>query len=425
MAFSNLKRIGHGVFYRTKPNRKRKNRNRLDRQLILIYILGGKKYRDVYGWESDGYNVADAENKINEYKHNYQIGEIPICWAEEKEANRLIQEAKRKALEHKKMTISLFFYEHYLPQAKVDKREQTWKTEERLFRLWIEPIIGKLQFDELGIEHLNIIKNNMAKGNRLPNIKIHRRDKKNPKINLKRTPPRPLAPKTIIYALGVIRQIWNHAKDCSGEYAKGDWIGRKKSFKKPKGDNRRQRFLSKSEAQILLHELKKASELMHDLAFTSLHTGMRAGELFNLTWRTVCLEKGEATLFDTKNGESRTVFFTDQVVEILRKRLSSNKSKIYVFTNNQGNPLTQVPASFPRVVKRIELNKGITDPRQRVVFHTLRHTFASWLAEGNINLRTIGELLGHKTMVMTVRYSHIGKDAQKNAVHSLSDAINS
>jgi integrase len=65
------------------------------------------------------------------------------------------------------------------------------------------------------------------------------------------------------------------------------------------------------------------------------------------------------------------------------------------------------------------LNEGITDPRQKVTFHTLRHTFASWLAIQGESLITIKELLGHKSMAMTERYSHLTPDHKHLAVKNL------
>jgi site-specific recombinase XerD len=69
------------------------------------------------------------------------------------------------------------------------------------------------------------------------------------------------------------------------------------------------------------------------------------------------------------------------------------------------------------------LNKGIEDKRQRVVFHTLRHTYASWLVENGVDLYTVKELMGHKNLAMTERYSHLGQNTLKAAVQKLERAI--
>ncbi len=67
----------------------------------------------------------------------------------------------------------------------------------------------------------------------------------------------------------------------------------------------------------------------------------------------------------------------------------------------------------------MEFNSGVTDPRQRVCFHTLRHTFASWLAIQGEPLLAINELLGHKTLVMTMMYAHLMPDQKRRAVERL------
>jgi integrase len=64
-------------------------------------------------------------------------------------------------------------------------------------------------------------------------------------------------------------------------------------------------------------------------------------------------------------------------------------------------------------------NKGITDQRQKVVFHTLRHTYASWLAESGTDIYTIGRLLGHSTVQMSARYAHLGPGAMQEAIKRL------
>jgi len=68
---------------------------------------------------------------------------------------------------------------------------------------------------------------------------------------------------------------------------------------------------------------------------------------------------------------------------------------------------------------RSRFNNGVTDPRQKVTFHTLRHTFASWLAMQGTPILTIKELLGHQSLAMTERYSHLSPDQKKDAVNGI------
>jgi site-specific recombinase XerD len=61
----------------------------------------------------------------------------------------------------------------------------------------------------------------------------------------------------------------------------------------------------------------------------------------------------------------------------------------------------------------------VTDPRQKVVFHTLRHTFASWLVETGTDLYVVQKLMGHASFEMVQRYSHLGENALQAAVRRL------
>src|SRR5512139_3863433 len=83
----------------------------------------------------------------------------------------------------------------------------------------------------------------------------------------------------------------------------------------------------------------------------------------------------------------------------------------------------QYPNRIQKVAGRL-FNKGVKDRRQQVTFHTLRHTFASWLALQGESLMTIRELLGHKSFAMTQRYAHLMPDEKKKATLKLEQAFN-
>ena len=71
----------------------------------------------------------------------------------------------------------------------------------------------------------------------------------------------------------------------------------------------------------------------------------------------------------------------------------------------------------------IRLNDSIVDSRLKVVFHTCRHSFASWLVTDGADLFTVRELMGHKSIAMTERYSHLSPDTLRKAVKSMETAI--
>jgi len=95
----------------------------------------------------------------------------------------------------------------------------------------------------------------------------------------------------------------------------------------------------------------------------------------------------------------------------------------YVFLSTKGEKIKEVSNAFAKVVKRLGFNEGITDRRQKVSFHTLRHTFASWLALRGESILTIKELLGHQTLAMTERYSHLIPDHKRRAVEGIDESF--
>jgi len=228
------------------------------------------------------------------------------------------------------------------------------------------------------------------------------------------------APATIKHILVIIRQLINKA------IAWGMWKGENpiKKVKLPSLNNRRERFLSKDEAKNLLEAINKYSQQTHDIALVSLHTGMRAGEIFDLKWGHLDLENGLIHIADPKSGRARKAFMTETLTKLFQA-LDSGKPEEYVFPSRINTRIDRVSNSFMLAVNELKLNEGITDRRQKVIFHTLRHTFASWLAIQGTPILTIKELLGHQTLAMTERYSHLSPDQKKQAIAVIERIMNS
>lgn len=425
----NLKPTGRkGVFY--KEHETRKNGVKKDRLWVLRYTIKGKTRTEAFGWATEGLTEIDAEKKIAEFKANAKSGTGPASIADEKtdrEREARAKEIKAQEEARANMTFGQFFDEIYFPQCKIDKKQQTWKTEELLFNHWIKPVIGELRFDQVGIDHLDKIKSNMLAGKR-QEAKPHPRDRKKAAkdAHTRRNPVKPMSARSINYAMAVIRQVWNRACSSTPPLAFGDWPGAVKAFKKPKVDNQRKRFLTKNEAATLLAALKTKSQDLHDMALLSLHCGLRAGEIFALTWDKVNLKKSELLLIDTKNGESRITYLTDQATDMLRHRSVNCQNQRLVFVSKvkgEARQYKQVPATFSRTVNELGLNDQATDSRDKIVFHSLRHTYASWLVENGASLPIVRDLMGHKNLIMTSRYSHVSADAQRSAVAALNQTM--
>jgi site-specific recombinase XerD len=93
-----------------------------------------------------------------------------------------------------------------------------------------------------------------------------------------------------------------------------------------------------------------------------------------------------------------------------------------VFPGMGGVKIVQISKTFKRTVDEL-FNKGVDDPRERVFFHSLRHTYASWLVMEGVDLYRVKELLGHKDLTMTQRYSHLAPDSLRGAVNILEAAL--
>lgn len=135
--------------------------------------------------------------------------------------------------------------------------------------------------------------------------------------------------------------------------------------------------MSHEEAEALLNALKGKGALTHDLALLSLHTGLRVGEMAKLKWCHIDLDRGLITVMDPKGVEGRTAFMTKKV-KAMFEAMKRGEPNDFIFTKGKGEQMQDAPRDFSEVVMGLGLNDGITDRRQRVYFHTCRHTFASW-----------------------------------------------
>ncbi|MDR3362608.1 MAG: site-specific integrase [Desulfovibrio sp.] len=187
--------------------------------------------------------------------------------------------------------------------------------------------------------------------------------------------------------------------------------------KMPKVDNARDRFLTADEAQTLLAAVAKRSPLWHDISLTSLHTGMRLSEVLGLRPQDVSL-KSRLIHLNGKTGR-RSIPMNDTLFEMFERVVAEKKDSPLLFPNTKGMQMGADSAtnSFARAVADAKLNPPNVDRRHKVVFHTLRHTYCSWLAMEGVPLYVIGEMVGHSSMEMTKRYSHLCPDKKNQTVN--------
>lgn len=176
--------------------------------------------------------------------------------------------------------------------------------------------------------------------------------------------------------------------------------------KAPRGG--RVRYLTDEEESRLLAELTPFGV---DLVLFAANTGLRQGEQFGLRWQHVDLDARLLRIPTSKTGEPRTVPLNETARAILRRqprRLSDPR----VFPTNCHNWQAR---QFQPAMQRA----GIEDFR----WHDLRHTFASRLVMGGVDLRTVADLLGHRSIQMTMRYAHLAPGHRASAVTVLNGRL--
>ncbi len=180
-----------------------------------------------------------------------------------------------------------------------------------------------------------------------------------------------------------------------------------RKVKPKKEDNRRLRFLTIEECQTLID---CCADHLKPIVTVALHTGMRRGEILGLKWEQVDLKHGFILLDKTKSGERREIPI-DTTLEDMFNEMPHSVESIYVFTDRDGNPYKGIKRSFKTATEKA----GIHDFR----FHDLRHTFASHLIMNGVDLTSVKELLGHASLSMTMRYSHLSPSHKRRAVNTL------
>ena len=372
-----------------------------DRYYNIRFKVDQKGYSYGIGWlsggipdeilkEEPGLGFEDYCLKLlRKYKNNLKIGSGPQSPKEKRKIERAKREqeaADLDLIEKDAITFDAFFTDTYLPQAENDKKPRTVEREKGLFNVWIKNAIGRLPMKDIAPFHLEKLKKTMKDGEQ--------------------------SPRSIEYALAVVRQVFNVAKKMKvyrGENPTAD-------VDAPKVDNSRMRFLTRAEAEKLLNLLKTKNSDVHDMTLLSLHAGLRFGEITALTWADVDIDKKVLTIRDAKTG-SRYAFLTDQASVMLKNR-TQGKPSDYVFKGRKGK-IDRISLTFVRAVDDLKLNDGIDDPRLQICFHSCRHSYASWMIEQGADLYTVQKLLGHKTNTMTQRYAHLSENRLREAAAAL------
>jgi len=180
---------------------------------------------------------------------------------------------------------------------------------------------------------------------------------------------------------------------------------------KPTEPRGRVRFLADDERAALLQACEESpNPYLLPVVVLALSTGLRAGELRNLEWRDIDLQRGWITLRETKNGERRGVPLVGKALELVTqhgkgRRLDS--PLLFPGKAHSGKPM-DLRAPWEKALKQA----GIDDFR----FHDLRHSAAAYLAMNGASLNEIAAVLGHQTLSLLKRSAHLAESPTAQGV---------
>ncbi|TKW62075.1 MAG: site-specific integrase [Blastochloris viridis] len=191
-------------------------------------------------------------------------------------------------------------------------------------------------------------------------------------------------------------------------------------------NNARTRYLDDSERESLLKACQSSpNKQLYPIVIFALSTGARLNEILKLTLNDVSLKNGQAILRETKNGETRTIPITSHLKDILEPHILWVKEQYSLQAHALKNQYL-----FPRTdgLAPIDIRKAWENARTKAEiqdfrFHDLRHSAASYLAMNGATLLEIAAVLGHKTLQMVKRYSHLSESHTANIVSKMNNTI--
>ena len=155
------------------------------------------------------------------------------------------------------------------------------------------------------------------------------------------------------------------------------------------------------------------ADYLKPMVILALNTGLRRGEVFNLTWREVDLAGRRLTVEGSgaKSGQTRHVPLNTESMDLLKEWHKQSQGEFVFPSPVTGEKFTNIKNSWGLLRNKAEIH----DFR----FHDLRHTFASKLVMAGVDLYTVKELMGHSTIQMTERYAHLAPEHKAAAVELL------
>lgn len=334
------------------------------------------------GWASEGWTAKRAAGVLTELNTAYAQGQPGATLAERRALAEQRREQETAAAAQRVQTYRALVETHYLPWADLHKLS-AGHDHTRLTR-HILPRLGDLLPAEITTGHVERLRDELLATR---------------------------SPATTRQCLALVRSTLNHLARL------GFFDGRNpvSCIRLPRLDNARERFLTRDEFARFL-DATTDTPLLRAAAILAVNTGLRQGEIQRLAREDVDLTHRVLTVRDTGGKPGGKVPLNDEAMAVLTRLCEAGTPRLF---NPRRGEKCWFTHAFDDVATRIGLNDGITDRRHRLTFHSLRHTFASWLALAGTDLYRIQRLMRHKTLAMTQRYAHLLPSALQDDVARL------
>ena len=372
-------------------------KRRPDRYFSIRYrTAAGKRVEEGVGWASEGWTAEEASRIRSQIRQNTKLGTGP----------QSLQAFSKSAAPPPQSALPQTFEDLALCYLKwAERNKKSWTTDYYLLTRRIFPLFGDRPVASITRADMERFRDALTDAGRL-------------------------SPMSIKHHLIVVRRVYNWAATTpfgdAPEFMHYEGRNPVTGIRMPLIDNERARYLTRDEADRLLDA---AVGELRDVILLALLTGMRRQEILGLSWQDIDMGNRVINIPArlTRTKRSRKAFLDDELVEMLQRRKTFlGTPKVFPGRGADGTrDGADVSRRFNIVVARLGLNDGVTDERNRVVFHTLRHTFASWLAQAGVDTHELMELTGHKTFSMLRRYAHLMPERTRAAAALVSRSARS
>lgn len=336
-----------------------------------------KTKRVKVGTDKEGMNEAYAYNLKNEIITKARLGEdpnIPILKA--KQHKETINDLAKNYIEH-----------IYSTKGKTKSTKQS----ESRYNTHIAPIIGELKLSQLTKVHAKKIQTKLIKEG--------------------------LSSTTINHIVTLLNTIINY--NIKNDIVKGS--NPLYGIEQLKTKNERTRYLSKEEIKLLLEHTKE-DKILHLFTHLALSTGARLEGVLGIQKKDIDLSNGTIKINDYKSGGTYQGFINENSKILLEEHIRTLANTDYVvsYKNGERTEAKRIQRKLRPILNKL-FNQDLEgkDTLDRVVIHTLRHTFASQLVINGTPLYTVMKLMNHKDIKTTQRYAKLAPNSGQEEVNNL------